>query len=73
MDINDVVRFFSAKSPINIDIKNTSHGDEDFRETLFADFGGEKMVIKLAANGFTDEKHLALWERIAGEYRNRGY
>jgi hypothetical protein len=73
MDINDVVKLFSDKSPINIDIKNTSHGDEDFRETLLADFGGEKMVIKLSANGFTDEKHLTLWERIAGEYRDLGY
>lgn len=61
MDKNDVVRLFSGKSPVNIDIKNTSHGDEDFRETLLVDFGGVKMVIKLSANGFTDEKHLTLW------------
>ncbi len=73
MDVNDVVKLFSERPPANIDIKNTSHGDEDFRETLLVDFGAGKMVIKLSSNGFTDEKHLALWERIAGEYCNLGY
>ncbi|WP_026508257.1 hypothetical protein [Butyrivibrio sp. MC2013] len=73
MDINDIVRLFSEKTPDNIDIKNTSHGDDDFRETLLVDFGEEKIAIKLAANGFTDEKHLVLWERIAKEYRDLGY
>ena len=34
MDINDIVRLFSERTPVNIDIKNTSHGEEDFRETL---------------------------------------
>ena len=73
MDANEVAALFSPKIPVNIDVKNTSHGDDDFRETLIADFGGEKLVIKLSANGFTDEKRLALWERIAGEYRKLGY
>ncbi|SCX96318.1 hypothetical protein [Butyrivibrio sp. INlla14] len=59
--------------PLNIDIKNTSHGDDDFRETLLVDLGKEKIVIKISSNGFTDEKHLVLWERIAKEYRNLGY
>lgn len=73
MEVNDVVRLFSKYTPKNIEIKNTSHGDDDFRETLIVDFGKVKMVIKLSANGFTDEKHLILWERIADEYRNLGY
>lgn len=73
MDAKDIAALFSNREPIKIDIKNTSHGDDDFRETLFADFGTDKIVIKLAANGFTDEKHLVLWERIAKEYRNLGY
>ena len=73
MDIYDVVKLFSHHSPVSIEIKNTSHGDNDFRETLFVNFGYEKMVIKLCANEFTDEKHLYLWERIAQEYQNLGY
>ena len=73
MNTNDVVGLFSPKPPIHMDVINTSHGDDDFRETLLVDLGGEKMVIKLSANGFTDQKHLALWERIAKEYRSLGY
>ena len=73
MEPNDVIRLFSKITPNNIEIKNTSHGDDDFRETLIVDLGNEKMVIKLSSNGFTDEKHLILWERIAKEYRDLGY
>ena len=73
METNDIVGLFCKTAPINIEIKNTSHGDDDFRETLIVDLENEKMVIKLSSNGFTDEKHLILWERIANEYRNLGY
>lgn len=73
MDINDVVGVFTKSIPKSIETKNTSHGDDDFRETLLVDFGNEKIVVKLSSNGFTDEKHLALWERIAKEYRDLGY
>ena len=73
MDAKDVAGLFTKSTPDKIEIKNTSHGEDDFRETLFVDLGGKKLVIKLASNGFTDEKHLVLWERIAREYRNLGY
>ena len=73
MNANEIVRLFSPKAPIHIDLKKSSHGEEDFREALLVDLGDEKIVIKLSANGFTDEKHLSLWERIAKEYRGLGY
>ena len=73
MEAKEVVGLFSGSTPDSIKTINTSHGDDDFRETLLVDFGGEKMVIKLSANGFTDEKRLVLWERIAREYRALGY
>ena len=73
MDVNDVVGLFTASIPKSIETKNTSHGDNDFREALLVDLGNEKIVIKLSSNGFTDEKHLVLWERIAKEYRDLGY
>ncbi len=73
MDVNDIVRLFSPKSPVNIDIRNTNHGENDFRETLLVDLGDERIAVKLASNGFTDEKHLFMWERIAKEYRDLGY
>ena len=73
MEAKEVVGLFSRETPKDIVIKNTSHGDDDFRETLLVDLGGARIVIKLSSNGFTDEKHLALWERIAKEYRDLGY
>ncbi len=73
MEPKEVVGLFSKKAAQDIEIKNTSHGEDDFRETLLVDLGRDKMVIKLSSNGFTDEKHLFLWERIANEYRNLGY
>lgn len=73
MDAAEVVRLFAKESPVKLEVKNTDHGEEDFRETLLVDFGSGKLVIKLASNGFTDEKHILLWERIADEYRNMGY
>lgn len=50
MDVKEVIQLFSNKDAVYITIKNTSHGDDDFRETLLVDFGTEKIVIKLAAN-----------------------
>ncbi len=73
MDAKDVVGLFTKSIPQSIETKNTSHGDNDFREALLVDLGNEKIVVKLSSNGFTDEKHLALWERIAKEYRDLGY
>ena len=68
-----MVGLFTKSIPQNIETKNTSHGDDDFREALLVDLGNEKIVVKLSSNGFTDEKHLVLWERIAKEYRDLGY
>lgn len=73
MDKKEVVGLFTKEIPSNIKIKDTSHGEDDFRETYLVELGKEKIVIKLSSNGFTDEKHLTMWERIAKEYRNLGY
>ncbi len=73
MELNDIVRLFSAKHFVNVMIKNTSHGENDYRENVFVDFEDEKIVIKIAGSAFADEEHLNLWERIADEYRNLGY
>ena len=73
MDVNEIAGLFTNSIPKNVETRNTSHGDDDFREALLVDLGNEKLVIKLSSNGFTDEKHLVLWERIAKEYRDLGY
>ena len=73
MDEREIIGLFFKDVPKNIVKINSSHGDSDFRETLIVDLNDQKAVIKLSSNGFTDQKHLLLWERIAKEYRDLGY
>ena len=80
MTIEEVFSLFADAQPVEYEIKNTSHGEGDFRETVIARWEagvlppelGDRMVLKLASNGFTDPAHLEMWERLAEEYRRRG-
>ena len=48
----EIARLFREEEPINITVKNSSHGEEDFREALLVEYEDEKIVIKLAENGY---------------------
>jgi len=69
----EIARLFREEEPVNITVKNSSHGEEDFREALLVEYEDEKIVIKLAENGFTDEEHLMMWMTIAEKYKELGY
>lgn len=81
MEIDDIFRFFADHLPVEYEIRNTSHGEDDFREAIITQWENEprflqfqnRIVIKLAANDFTDEEHILLWERLTSEYRRMGY
>ena len=81
MDIKEIIGLFAEARPLEYEIKNTSHGEDDFREAVIVRWEkgvlppelGDRVVIKLASNGFTDPAHLEMWERLAEEYRRRGY
>ena len=81
MDNKDIFRLFTPVEPIKIESRDSCHGDADFRRTLIGEFPdgalpgveGNRLVVKLAANGFTDPEHLAMWERLARAYRALGY
>ncbi len=81
MDIKEIIGLFANAQPLEYEIKNTSHGEGDFREAVIVRWEegvlppelDDRMVIKLASNGFTDQAHLEMWERLAEEYRRRGY
>ena len=73
MDAKEIIGLFFRDIPKDIVTVNTSHGEGDFRETLIVQFDENKAVIKISSNGFTDEKHLLLWERISEQYRDLGY
>lgn len=68
-----IAYLFRKEEPKKITIRNSSRGENDFREALFVEYEKEKLVIKLADNGFTDETHLAMWATIAQKYKELGY
>ena len=53
---------------------NTSHGEQDFRETVFVQTeSGNPFVIKLADNDFTFADRIRMWQRCSADYRSIGY
>lgn len=81
MTLQEVFLLFAPAQPLEYEVIDSSHGDGDFREAVLARWEpgvlppelGERMVIKLADNGFTDPDRIAMWERLSAEYRRRGY
>ncbi len=68
-----VLRQFYDTEPVSLQVINTSHGEEDFREVLIAAAAdGSKTIVKLAANDFTTPQRIAMWQRTAAEYRRLG-
>ena len=65
---------FFDENPIHYEIKNTSHGESDFREVVLAEWkSGKKFVIKLADNDFTFSQKIITWKRCIEEHRKLGY
>ena len=81
MEIGEIIGLFTEAPPSEFEIIETGHGEDDFREAVILRWEkgvlppelGERMVIKLASNGFTGPERIAMWERLAEEYRRRGY
>ena len=73
MEKKEIAYLFSKEEPVAITVKNSSRGEDDFREALFVEYTDKKIVIKLAENGFTDEEHLIMWMTIAEKYKELGY
>ncbi len=68
------VSLFSAESIAELSVRNTSREGGDFREAIFVRFtSGNRLVIKLAQNAFTDPERIGMWRRCAGEYRRLGF
>jgi len=73
MNQKEIAHLFRNEEPVCIVAKNSSRGEEDFREALIVEYANEKIVIKLAKNGFTDEEHLNMWMTLAKKYQELGY
>lgn len=73
-ELVSIFQLFFDELPTNIEIKNTSRGEEDFREAVIATWSsGEKYVLKLSYNDFTFPEKIKAWQRCAEEYRKLGY
>lgn len=73
-ELLDIFRLFYNDVPSSFEIINTSRDDEDFRETVIAEFEtGEKSILKLADNDFTFPEKIKVWRRTSEEYRKAGY
>lgn len=73
MDNTDIFRLFTEAEPLKIESQDSCHGDADFRRTLIGELPDGRLVVKIAANGFTDPEHISMWERLSREYRALGY
>ena len=53
----------------NVEIKDSSHGDSDFRKAYIVNDGASKIVIKYFSNSFSNQKRIMGWFRLMDEYR----
>ena len=56
----------------NIEIKDSSHGDSDFRKAYIVNDGVSRIVIKHFSNSFSNQKRIMGWFRLMEEYRKIG-
>ena len=73
-DERAVAALFTKELTEIIQTVNTSRGEDDYREAIFVRLkSGGKLVIKVAANSFTNAERIQMWQRCAEEYRKLGY
>ena len=71
LNCNEIAKLFFDEPVVSCNVKNTSHGEADFREALIVQLAsGSKFVIKLADNSFTAPDRIRMWQRCAADYRD---
>ncbi|MBR6791443.1 MAG: hypothetical protein IKM31_11325, partial [Oscillospiraceae bacterium] len=73
MKLHEIFLMYHSALPVQYEIKDTSHGEDDFRQAVIADYPDRKMVIKLAANDFTTPERVRCWKDTIEAYRSLGY
>lgn len=68
-----VFSLYSNENPITYHVVDTSHGEDDFRQAIFAEWSDRKLVIKIASNGFTTLHRVQGWSDTIQAYRDMGY
>lgn len=73
MELCDLFALYSDFPPLGYEIKDTSHGAEDFRQAIFCTWQDKKTVIKITCNDFTTEDKVRAWKKTADAYIEAGY
>lgn len=73
MKLNDIFQLYDSRLPVRYEIKDTSHGEDDFRQAIIAEWPDRKLVIKLASNDFSTPERVCDWRNTIEAYRELGY
>ena len=52
MDLKNIFSLYSDETPIDYQLIDNSHGNDDFRNTIITEYNNIKIVIKIANNKF---------------------
>lgn len=73
MNFTEIFSLYHDDPPLSWEYKDTSRGEDDFRRTVFARWGNQKLAIKIACNDFTSPHRVQVWQKAATAYRAMGY
>lgn len=73
MNYTEVFKLYDKQEPLAYEIKDTSHGDADYRRAVFTEWPGRKIVIKITSNDFTTPERVEGWAKTIEEYIAAGY
>ena len=73
MDFTEPFLLYNDQQPLQWKYKDTSHGEEDFRRAVFAQWEDQKLVIKITCNDFTFPHRVEVWQKTAAAYLAMGY
>lgn len=73
MKLNEIFLLYSDCLPVKYEIKDTSHGEDDFRQAVIAEWEDQKLVIKITCNDFTTPDRIDCWKDTIEAYRQLGF
>ena len=73
MNFTELFLLYSDHQPLHWEYKDTSHGEDDLRCTVFAQWEERKLAIKITCNDFTSPHRVEVWQKTAAAYLAMGY
>ncbi len=72
-EIETLLALYGGIPPVRYEIIDSSHGEEDFRETILAEWNDRKLAIKAACNDFTTPRRVEGWAATVQAFRSLRY